>query len=94
MKEAETSFLKVFSLDSRGKPSMHAYRMLAHMRQGQGQHAAAVKILTKALSFNSEDQRAEAVFLRGACNQAIGAFRVRGERTMANRGAVVVSCTI
>lgn len=37
-----------------GTPCIHAYRLLATMRQGAGRQADAVKLIDKALSFKKE----------------------------------------
>ncbi len=47
--------MTALGLDERGKPSVTAMRLLAQMRQGQGRHAAAVKIVDKALAAGREE---------------------------------------
>lgn len=37
-----------------GTPCIHAYRLLATMRQGAGRQADAVKLIDKALSFKKD----------------------------------------
>lgn len=54
-KEADRAFTKALSLDDKGSPSLAAYRILAQMRQGLGNHAAAVKILDKAIGFSKPE---------------------------------------
>ncbi len=49
---------------------------MAQMRQGQGQHAAAVKIITKALAAARQDQKLDLLFIRAICNHALGYHKV------------------
>ncbi len=68
--------MKGTGLDKSGFNSLHAMRMLAHMRQGQGLHKKAIEVLTKALEVanrkGAKEQRIDAQFLRGACHHALG----------------------
>lgn len=71
MTEAEQAFSVIVKMDTDEKTrSMAAYRFRAHMLQCMGQHAAAVEVLTKALSpLNGkllQEQRVECLYLRGA----------------------------
>jgi tetratricopeptide (TPR) repeat protein len=72
VKESEEAFRKGTSLDSRSPLNTQGYRVMAAMRQGCGDHGAAVKLLTTGLTICDAEQRIECLFLRGACQHAMG----------------------
>ena len=55
---------------------MHAIRVLAQMKQGLGDHWAAIRVLTKAIELSSNPERIQCLFLRGALT--LPAHRPRG----------------
>lgn len=66
MVEAEAAFNKALSLDDPQNPGVHAIRVLAQMKQGLGDHWAAIRVLTKAIELNNNPERIQCLFLRGA----------------------------
>ena len=48
-KEAERVLLKALALDPPDQPAVHVLRVLAQMKQQKGEHAAAIKLLDRAL---------------------------------------------
>lgn len=70
--KAEEAFRKGTSLDERSPLNAQGFRMIAAMRQGCGDHAAAVDLLDRALAGGDAEQRVECLFLRGACQHALG----------------------
>ena len=65
--EAEAAFKKALSLDDPQNPGVHAIRVLAQMKQGLGDHWAAIRVLTKAIELTNNPERIQCLFLRGAC---------------------------
>ena len=63
--EAEAAFKKALSLDDPHNPGVHAIRVLAHMKQGLGDHKAAIRVLTKAIDLETKPERIQCLFLRG-----------------------------
>ena len=63
--EAEAAFKKALSLDDPQNPGVHAIRVLAQMKQGLGDHKAAIRVLTKAIDLESNPERIQCLFLRG-----------------------------
>ncbi|KAL3144958.1 hypothetical protein ABBQ32_003464 [Trebouxia sp. C0010 RCD-2024] len=70
--EAEAAFTKALSLDDPKNPGVHAIRVLAQMKQGLGDHWAAIRVLTKAIELDRNPERIQCLFLRGACQHALG----------------------
>ena len=68
--EAEAAFTKALSLDDPKSPGVHAIRVLAQMKQGLGDHWAAIRVLTKAIELDKNPERIQCLFLRGtyACD--------------------------
>ena len=69
--EAETAFARGLDLGSSDRQAVQALRVLAHMKQGCGEHGEAVKVLTRALDVGVRDQMVQCHFLRGGllvCN--------------------------
>lgn len=54
------------SLDDPQSPGVHAIRVLAQMKQGLGDHWAAIRVLTKAIELSKNPERIQCFFLRGA----------------------------
>ena len=65
MPEAEAAFKKALSLDDPKNPGVHAIRVLAQMKQGLGDHWAAIRALTKAIELDNNPERIQCLFLRG-----------------------------
>ena len=63
--EAETAFSRGLDLGSSDRQAVQALRVLAHMKQGCGEHSEAVKVLTRALDVGVRDQMVQCHFLRG-----------------------------
>ena len=63
--EAETAFSRGLDLGSSDRQAVQALRVLAHMKQGCGEHSEAVKVLTRALEVGVRDQMVQCHFLRG-----------------------------
>ncbi|KXZ44388.1 hypothetical protein GPECTOR_68g359 [Gonium pectorale] len=76
-KEAERVLLQALTLDPPDAPSVHVLRVLAQMKQQQGQHAAAVRLLDRALPLaeTRDEQVVEVLYLRAICHHALGAVR-------------------
>ncbi|DBA80252.1 hypothetical protein WJX79_002480 [Trebouxia sp. C0005] len=70
--EAEAAFKKALSLDDPRSPGIHAMRVLAQMKQGLGDHWAAIRVLSKAIDLDHNPERIQCLFLRGACQHALG----------------------
>lgn len=70
--EADEAFKKATALNVSHPSNTYGYRMMAHMRQGCGEHTVAIKLLDQALAEGRGEQAVEAHFLRGACHHAIG----------------------
>ncbi|KAL3145349.1 hypothetical protein ABBQ38_001606 [Trebouxia sp. C0009 RCD-2024] len=70
--EAEAAFTKALSLDDPKNPGVHAIRVLAQMKQGLGDHWAAIRVLTKTIELDRNPERIQCLFLRGACQHALG----------------------
>lgn len=70
--EAEAAFSRGLHLGSSDRQAVQALRVLAHMKQGIGEHSEAVKVLTRALDVGVRDQMVQCHFLRGACYHALG----------------------
>eukprot|EP00891_Asterochloris_glomerata_P001301 jgi/Astpho2/1301/fgenesh1_pg.00024_%23_11_t len=70
--EAEAAFSRGLHLGSSDRQAVQALRVLAHMKQGCGEHSEAVKVLTRALDVGVRDQMVQCHFLRGACYHALG----------------------
>lgn len=64
--EAEAAFKKASSLDDPKHPGVHAMRVLAQMKQGLGDHWAAIRELTKAIDLVDNPEQIQCLFLRGA----------------------------
>ncbi|PNH05026.1 Tetratricopeptide repeat protein 13 [Tetrabaena socialis] len=67
-KEAERVLLRALTLDPPDQPSVHVLRVLAQMKQQKGEHAAAIKLLDRALPLaEAKDEQAatEALGKRG-----------------------------
>ncbi|GLI61283.1 hypothetical protein VaNZ11_003633 [Volvox africanus] len=75
--EAERALRKALSLDSVAQPSVHVMRVLAQMKQQKGEHAAAIKLLDRAISVAEarDEQVIELLYLRAICHHALGAVR-------------------
>ena len=63
--EAEAAFKKALSLDDPSNPGIHAMRVLAQMKQGLGDHWAAIRVLSKAIDLDNNPERIQCLFLRG-----------------------------
>lgn len=63
--EAEAAFTKALSLDDPKNPGVHAIRVLAQMKQGLGDHWAAIRVLTKTIELDRNPERIQCLFLRG-----------------------------
>lgn len=63
--EAEAAFSRGLHLGSSDRQAVQALRVLAHMKQGIGEHSEAVKVLTRALDVGVRDQMVQCHFLRG-----------------------------
>ncbi|PSC68513.1 suppressor of RPS4-RLD 1-like isoform X1 [Micractinium conductrix] len=74
VQRAEEALRKAIKLaGGSGGTAVHAHRLLAQMKQGLGDHWGAVKELNWGISAaDSEAQRIEMRFLRGACHHAVG----------------------
>jgi tetratricopeptide (TPR) repeat protein len=55
VQEAERALLRVLALDAPNQPTLAALRLLALMRQQQGQHARAIQVLDKALGHGKSE---------------------------------------
>ncbi|KAK9842872.1 hypothetical protein WJX74_003734 [Apatococcus lobatus] len=75
VKQAKRALLQGTSLDTPASPSLHGMRTLAHMWQGCGAHPRAIEVLTKALAKDRPELQVELLFLRGACQHALGHHR-------------------
>lgn len=73
MAEAEAAFGKALSLDDPHSPGVHAIRVLAQMKQGLGDHWAAIRVLTKAIELSNNPERIQCLFLRGAPTLSLSA---------------------
>ncbi|GLC64956.1 hypothetical protein PLESTF_000225900 [Pleodorina starrii] len=76
-KEAERVLLKALSLDPPDQPPVHVLRVLAQMKQQKGEHAAAIKLLDRAIPVAEarDEQVIEVLYLRAICHHALGAVR-------------------
>ncbi|KAG2444526.1 hypothetical protein HXX76_001272 [Chlamydomonas incerta] len=76
-KEAERVLLKALALDPPDQPAVHVLRVLAQMKQQKGEHAAAIKLLDRALPVAEarDEQVIEVLYLRAICYHALGATR-------------------
>ncbi|PNW88256.1 hypothetical protein CHLRE_01g021450v5 [Chlamydomonas reinhardtii] len=76
-KEAERVLLKALALDPPDQPAVHVLRVLAQMKQQKGEHAAAIKLLDRALPVAEarDEQVIEVLYLRAICYHALGAAR-------------------
>lgn len=63
--EAEAAFKKALLLDDPRSPGIHAMRVLAQMKQGLGDHWAAIRVLSKAIDLDNNPERIQCLFLRG-----------------------------
>ncbi|GMH35900.1 hypothetical protein BSKO_03768 [Bryopsis sp. KO-2023] len=74
VKEAEQAYRKGREAERRKGGAKHigAYRVMASMHQGMGQHKKAIQFLDEALSQQENDQDLECCFLRAACYHATG----------------------
>lgn len=78
VERAEKELRRAIKLSNNsGSTAVHAYRLLAHMKQGLGDHMGAVKELNRALTIaEKESQKIELRFLRGACHHALGLHKL------------------
>jgi len=74
VKGAERAFARLLALDSSDAPSLSALRILAQMRQQQGQHKQAIALVNKALAHKKDELTVELLFLRAICHHALGEF--------------------
>ncbi|KAG2452817.1 hypothetical protein HYH02_002163 [Chlamydomonas schloesseri] len=76
-KEAERVLVKALALDPPDQPAVHVLRVLAQMKQQKGEHAAAIKLLDRALPVAEarDEQVIEVLYLRAICYHALGATR-------------------
>ncbi|KAI3429879.1 hypothetical protein D9Q98_010190 [Chlorella vulgaris] len=92
VERAEEALNKAAKLAKRGGTAVHAYRLLAQMKQGLGDHLGAIRELSRGIAASdSETQRVELRFLRGACYHAMGMHREAVEdyqRTLAAQEAL------
>ena len=66
VEEAEASFLVGMRLKGQGASNTHLVRSMAEMRRGAGRHAAAIRLLDKALDNAPRETLTDIYFLRGA----------------------------
>ncbi|KAI7837042.1 hypothetical protein COHA_009119 [Chlorella ohadii] len=76
VERAREALRKAAKLARSGPTAVHAYRLLAQMAQGLGDHLGAVRELNRGISATDKEvQRIEMRFLRGACHHAVGLHR-------------------
>lgn len=84
IKEGEIALLQAIQLDREGRGHLPIWKLIAHAKQGLGNHRGAVKVATEALKRAQElvrvgllkrEQMGELMMLRGACNHALGQFK-------------------
>ncbi|KAL4437434.1 hypothetical protein ABPG75_004573 [Micractinium tetrahymenae] len=77
VERAEEALRKAAKLSGgSGSTAVHAYRLLAQMKQGLGDHLGAVQELNRGITATDKDvSRIELRFLRGACHHAVGQHR-------------------
>lgn len=76
VERAEQALRKAARLAGKGGTAVHAYRLLAQMKQGLGDHLGAVRELNRGIAAtDKQSQRIELQFLRGACHHAVGLHR-------------------
>lgn len=84
VREGESALLQSVILDKEGKTHHVAWRLIAHAKQGLGNHSGAVKAASDAIRRGMEGVKsgvikrealAELYMLRGACHHALGQFR-------------------
>ena len=78
--EAEAAFKKALSLDDPRSPGIHAMRVLAQMKQGLGDHWAAIRVLSKAIDLDNNPERIQCLFLRGDWPLACTSLHVSRKR--------------
>jgi len=69
--EAEAAFNKALSLHDPQNPGVHAMRVLAQMKQGLGDHWAAIRVLSKAIDLDNNPERIQCLFLRGEASSEL-----------------------
>lgn len=65
MAESEAAFQRALALDDHQRPAIHAMRVLAQMKQGLGDHWAAIRVLSDAIDMDNNPERIQCLFLRG-----------------------------